>query len=134
MITEQDKARARGHLGYPETNEAFIFALGVPASYPFTFITEAAYNRILPSAEARFVQLLDRMDAIEQQIEDNTENVEVTRVDEIEINEKALEAAIKRYKYWQGKLANILAVPPYPFDQRPWFGASSGGINVAVNQ
>jgi uncharacterized protein YdcH (DUF465 family) len=122
-------------MGYLQVQEASTFVLGVPAATQTQFVIEGAFTKVLPSAEARFRRLLDLMDRVEDQIEDNTENVAVDRVDEIELRKDELTQLIKRYKYWQGSLSNLLGVPPNPFDARPMLGMGyngGGGINISV--
>lgn len=133
MITEQDRVRARHHLGYLGVQQASTFLLGVPAGVQTQFVAEAAFTKILPSTEAFFRTLLDRLDALEQQLVDDAPNLAVTKVDEIELNQDEFKRIMKLYAHWQGAVANMLGVPPNPFDQRfsSWNG--SGGINAVVN-
>ena len=136
MISERDKNRARGHMGYLQVQQASSFFLGVPAGIQTQFPIETAFNNILASSEEDFSNILDNLDALEHQIVENSPNVEASRVDEIEINPKAFAEVIKRYQYWQGKLGNLLGIQPNPFDQRPYLGAgwsqNGGGLNVPV--
>jgi uncharacterized protein YdcH (DUF465 family) len=120
-------------MGYLQVQEASTFVLGVPAATQTQFVIEGAFTKVLPSAEARFRRLLDLMDRVEDQIEDNTENVAVDRVDEIELRKDELTQLIKRYKYWQGSLSNLLGVPPNPFDARVGLGAGYNGGGSGVN-
>jgi hypothetical protein len=134
MISEQDKVRARDHLGYIGVGSVWTFSLGVPAALQTQFMVEGAFGKILPQHEAKFVQLLDRMDKIEQQIEDDTENVAADAIDEIKLRSDEFEQLLIRYKYWQAKLANLLGIVPNPFDQRwsSWVGGGGLGPNIPV--
>jgi hypothetical protein len=96
------------------------------------FQIEGGFNRILPQAEATFRDLLDKMDSLEEQLVSNQENAEVEKIGEITINKNAFEQLVKRYQYWQAKLANLMGVPPNPYDMRFQSGAA-GGVNVSVN-
>jgi hypothetical protein len=40
---------------------------------------------------------------------------------------------VQRYQYWQGELANMLQVPPNPFDQRFRGYGGGAGINISVS-
>jgi hypothetical protein len=137
VISEQDRVRARGHMGYLNGQAQSTFVLGVPAGVQTQFVIEGAFNKVLPQAEHLFRKYLDHLDQIEAQIVEDTENVAVTKVDEISLRDDELVQLVHRYKYWQGNLANLLGVPPNPFDQRPMFSAGwngfNGGINVMVN-
>lgn len=132
-IGEHDKNRARGHLGYGGVQTSSTFVMGVPAGVQTAFMIEGAWERILPSAEATFTKILDRMDHIEEQFEENQDDLAVKKIGEIEVNLEEYEGLLKRYFYWQGKLANMLQVPANPFDQRfQGTSGSAGGINVPV--
>lgn len=136
-ISEQDRARARHHMGYLSVQQSATFQLGIPAATQTQFTIELAFTKILPSAEARFSDLLDKMDNIEAQIFEDTENVAVDRVDEIELRKDEFRQLIIRYQHWQGALANLLGITPNPYDQRPylgagWNGGGGGGVNVGV--
>jgi hypothetical protein len=122
-------------MGYLGVGSASTFVLGIPAGVQTQFMIEGAFSRILPSQEGNFRTLLDRMDALEQQIVDDSENVAVDAVDEIKLREDEFEQIIKRYRHWQGALGNMLGVIPNPFDQRPYLGAGwngGSGINAPV--
>ncbi len=123
-------------MGYMGVQQASTFFLGVPAGVQTQFPIETAFTKILPSAEPDFRKYLDHLDRLEEQVVENSENVEVSEVDEIKLNPKAFQGVIIRYQYWQGKLGNLLGVPPNPYDMRPYLGAGwgggSSGINVSV--
>jgi hypothetical protein len=135
-ISEQQKVRARYHMGYLNVTQAQTFVLGVPAAVQTQFVIEGALNNLLPSALPMFEDIMAKLDVTEQQIMDNTPNVAVNRVDEIELREDEFKQLILRYRYWQGSLGNLLGVPPNPFDMRPYLGMGYGnggaGINVSV--
>lgn len=132
-LTEQEKVRARHHLGYLNVQQAATFVLGVPAAIQTQFMIEGAFSRVLPQAEARFRQLLDTLDGVEQQITDNQINLAVEKIDEITINLKEFQHLVKRYEWWRRGLANLMGILPNPFDQRfqGWGGPDS--INVSVS-
>jgi hypothetical protein len=135
MISEQDKVRARHHLGYGGVQQSATFQLGVPAAMQTAFMIEGTWARILPSHEKMFVNLLDRMDAVERQIIENQGDLAVEKIGEITVNLKQFEMVLQQYKHWQGAVANMLQVPPNPFDQRPLLGQGyngGGGMNVPV--
>lgn len=135
MITEQEKVRARHHMGYLNVSAVQTFVAGIPANVESQFLIEGALNQILPQAEGQFRILLQRLDEVECQIDRNMENLAVSQVDEIKLREDEFKQLITRYKYWQGGIANLLAAPPNPFDQREWLGrgwGGGGGINAPV--
>lgn|SRR5208282_699297 len=135
-ISEQDKVRARHHLGYLNVGSASTFVLGIPAGVQTQFTIEGAFSKVLPQAEPLFRKHLERLDKIEEQIEEDTENVAVDSVDEIKLRPDELRQLILRYQYWQGALCNLMGITPNPFDQRLWLGSGynggGGGVNVSV--
>jgi hypothetical protein len=136
IIAEPDRARARYHTGYGGVQAAATFFLGVPAAVQTSFVIETALNNLLPSALPRFLSLLDNLDALDQQIMDDADTLVVTKVDEIDLNEKEFEKIIQRYRHYQGALCNMLLIPPNPFDQRPHLSGGYNGsstINVSVS-
>lgn len=133
MLTDDEKIRARMHMGYLNVQQASTFVLGVPAGVQTQFVIEGALQKVIPAAEPLLRTLLTRLDAVDEQIVENMENLAVNKVDEIELREDEFKQLIIRYRHWQGALANLLGVPPNPFDQRPYLaGGQSGGINVSV--
>ena len=132
-ITEEEKVRARGHLGYLNVAASSTFALGVPAGVQTQFTLEGAFNRILPQAEPRFRRLLEILDSYECQILENAPNVAVKQIDTIQIDPKAFRQTVEQYRYWGAELANLMGITPNPFDMRfkGWLGG--GSVNVQVS-
>lgn len=135
MLTEEDKNRCRSHLGYGQVMASQTFVQGVPAGVQTQFVIEGAMTRLLPSAEQMLRKWLDRLDSVEERIDDSTEDVLANKIGNIELNDKALQRLVDRYRYWQGKVCNLLQVQPNPYDQRPYLGMGWGagsGVNVPV--
>ncbi len=135
MLTDDERIRGRAHMGYLNVQDASTYVLGVPAGVQTQFVIERAFTKVIAAAEPLYRELLDRLDAIEEQIVGNTENLAVDKVDEIELRKDEFQRLIDRYKWHQGALANLLGVPPNPFDARPWMGSGyngANGLNVSV--
>jgi hypothetical protein len=129
VISEENKARARHHLGYGQVQEASTFVLGVPAAVQTAFMIEGTWSRIMASGEEHFCRLLDRLDGIEDQILEDQPNLAAEAVGTIKLNMNEFRMLLQQYSYWQGAVANLLQIPANPFDQRPFVGAS-GGCNI----
>ena len=135
ILTDEQKARIRYHLGYLGVAEAFTFVLGTPASVETQFIVEGAMKRLLPETLVLVVRCLDRCDATEQQFFDDQENLAVDKVGNIELRAdegEQLMSAGGRYDYWRRALANCFGISPNPYDKRPNLGAGTGGVNFPV--
>ena len=126
QLTDDDKDRARHHLGYGGVQEASTFVLGVPAGVQTTFVIERAFTKLLAVALPRMRDIMDKLDRIEAQVDENIDALVASKVGEIDLSDKEFEKLIQRYKHWQGALGNLLQVPPNPYDQRPYLG---GGYN-----
>lgn len=130
VITPDEKARARHHLGYLGVQAASTFSLGVPAGVQTQFMVEGAWDRLLPESYGRFRDLLCKLDATENAIFCGLDMVDVNRINEIEINRARLREYATTYKIAQQALANLMGVPTNPWDQREWL--QGGRINVSV--
>lgn len=129
-VTEEDKNKARHHLGYLSVESAQTFNYGVPAAMQTTFMIEGALNRLLPVAYPKFLQLLQRCDAIEEEVFCGADLASMDQIDTLKIREDRLKELAKYYKIAQQGIANMLGVPPNPFDMREWL--QGGFINVGV--
>lgn len=132
QLSDEMKSKIRHHLGYLEVQETQTFVLGVPAGVQQQFMVEGAFDKILASALPRLETLVCRLDGIEQQIEDNTENLAVEELGDIKVNLDEFKGLLTRYKWWQAGLANLFGIMPNPWDQRFVAWAGQGGINVSV--
>jgi hypothetical protein len=131
MLSEEDKVKARHHMGYLNVQEASTFVLGIPAGVQTQFMIENAWGKILPHAENLFRTLLCRLDEIEAQVYGGSDMADVLKTGSIEVNPDRLKELAKYYRLAQQGLANLLGVVPNPFDLRDWVRAG-GGINVPV--
>ena len=130
-LTKEEKVRVRGHMGYGAFTSASTFFLGTPAAVETSFIIEPAMDRILPEAEPYVRELIVRLDAVLNQIAETNENVQVTSLGEIDLNDKHDSKMWDRYLFWQGKLADALGVPPNPYTKTQGT-IGGGGINTPV--
>lgn len=130
VLSEHDKARARHHLGYLQVEAAQTFVLGVPAGVQTQFMSEGAFNRVLPSGVDRFLRLLCRLDEIEEEVYCGVDLASVNKIGDIEVNPDRLKELAKYYKFAQQGLANMLGITANPFDMREWL--QGGNINVPV--
>lgn len=133
MITEDEKVRARSHMGYLNVQNASTFVFGIPAGVDTQFVIEGALNRILPAAEGEFRKVLAKLEETKQQIFDDQDVLLVEKVDEIAINPKAFQKQVERYHFWRGELGNLLGIAPNPYDQRFASWSGSGGLNIPIN-
>jgi hypothetical protein len=131
-FSDEEKARSRHHLGYLNVGLAATFALGVPAAVQTQFLIESAFEKVLPSAEAKVRELLTICDEYEAQWRENKDLRDVNQVGEIQIRPDAFEAQVKEYMYWRAALGNAFGVPPNPYDMRFGSMASNKVLNIPV--
>ena len=132
VLTEDEKAKARHHLGYLQVQSAYTFALGIPLNTQTLFMIEGAFNNLLPSAYGKFKELLCRMDSVEQAIYCGLDLIDVDSIDTIKVNRMRLKEYAQTYKLAQQALANLLGTVPNPWDQREFLQMGSQSLNIPV--
>lgn len=116
-LTEAEKVRIRHHLGYLQVQPVYTFVLGVPAGVESTFMIEGAMERVLDSALPLVRDMIRKLDCTEEQRFDDQENHAVNRLGDIEINPEEDKYLQRGYRYWQGRLANVLGVMVNPYSK-----------------
>lgn len=132
LVTDEEKSRARHHLGYIQVEAVATFSLGIPAAMQTTFMIEGALNRIMttPGAIEKFRQLLERLDCVENEVFCGVDLASVDVLDTITVRKDRLRELAKYYLIAVGGLENLLGVPRNPWDCREWLDL--GNINVRV--
>jgi hypothetical protein len=129
-FTDEQKAKARHHLGYPGVAEAASFGLGTVAGLEFSFLIERAVLKLLPESMPQVEQILCALDTIEAQKLADLELMAVNQIGEIAVNQGEQSQLDKQYNYWAAALSNILTVPRNPYDNR--LAAAGNSINARV--
>lgn len=130
ILTEEEKARIRYHLGYPQTDPVASIQLGVPRASQPMFLVEGQMNRIPDSAIALVRRCVANCDATDQRILECQERMAARRADEIDLNENEADMLRKEYRFWVQRLADILGAPINPFAAA--FTAGASPLNVPV--
>jgi hypothetical protein len=132
VLTEEEKAKARHHLGYLEVQSAYTFALGIPLNTQTQFMIEGSFNNLLVSAYPKFRELLCRLDSVEQAIYCGLDLIDIDSIDTIKVNRQRMKEYAQAYKLAQQSLANMLGTVPNPWDQREFLQMGSAGLNISV--
>lgn len=132
-LTNQQIVKCRAHLGYPNVGAVQTYVFGVPAAMQTTFMIEGAMVKILPDAEALVMDLLAKLDKVECRADELLDVIEFESTEDVKYRENALAIAARHYKRHQQALANLLGVPPNPYDQREWL-QGGGALNVPIMQ
>lgn len=115
-------------MGYLNVQAASTFQLGVPAAVQTQFMIEGAWDKILPAAEDAFAVILCRLDTIEAEIYGGIDLASVNQVATIQVNPNRFRELGKYYRMARDSLANLLGVPPNPFDMREIAIGGSGAV------
>ncbi len=130
-ITDQERARTRYHLGFPNVGNQTILALGVPAAGQPSFLLEATMGNILPEAEPTFRSVLNQCDCIESQLADARKRVSVSTAGGVVLRgREELEDLEDQYDYWTDALVDIFGVNKNPFSKKH---QRVGGEYVVIN-
>lgn len=133
-LSDADKFRARYHTGYMTVVVASSFAFGLPQLTDTQFLIEDALTRVQAIAEPKVIQLLDRIDCIEEKIGRAADELFARQIDGLEPNLDQPDMLEKEYVRWVCRLCDMLGVMPYPFSKRFQSMRSTSGrvANVSV--
>lgn len=135
MLTDDEKMRARMHMGYLNVVDAQTFVFGMPAGVQTQFLIEGAMNRLKPEAEPLVRDHLDALDALNCQFLKNASLLAFTSLDEVSTRDDEFGKLVQRYKWFRASLANLLGCQPNPYDMRfvGAHAAKGGACNVPVH-
>lgn len=131
-LTDDDKARARYHLGYPALTTAASIQFGVPALTQTNFLIESALTRLLESMIPRCRSLLKTLDDIELKLIDSQDRLAATKLDTLTLNNSEPGMLENEYRRFGYRLAELLGCPVYPYSARYRTGGGSSVTNITV--
>lgn len=129
LLTPEEKARVRYHLGYPNVEAIYGYQLGIPAPMNAAFLVEGSMDRIIEAFIPKVREFLDILDDIECQMVKGQKYLAADRVGDIEVRKEHIQSLEREYTRWAKRLADTLGVPLYPFSTK--FGSGKLG-NVPV--
>jgi len=130
-LTQEERARTRYHLGFPNIAAGAALALGFPAAGHPAYLLEAAMNDIVPEAEPKFREVLHQCECIERQIMDAKKRLQAVSVGGVILRgPEELEALEDQYDYWTDALVDIFGVNKNPFSKKH---QRVGGEYVVIN-
>lgn len=130
VLTDEEKARIRYHLGYPQTDPVSSIQLGVPAFGQTLFMVESAMNRIPTSVIGIIRNLIQILDLTEANIIDAQSFLVARAAGEVDINPDHIPNLRAEYAQWAQKLADNLGAPINQFAAA--FRGSVNSINIPV--
>jgi len=125
-LTEEEKARVRHHMGYPEVQPAASLVYGVPKPAQTAFLLESAMGLLIDTAVPRVRSILQICDDLEQQMVDAQCYLVADSLGEIHLagaggdskNRLVTERLEGEYVRWAMRLADVFGCPLYPFSER----------------
>lgn len=110
-----DKARIRGHLGYPNITLMTVMQAGVPSAIQPLYVLEPAMDRVLEEALPLVYAELDVLDKIDAQLSAALQRLAAIELGDLKLRtgragESEGDLLRREYRFHQQKLANQLGV------------------------
>lgn len=129
-LTDDEKQRARYHLGYPSLNTLASIQLGVPALTQTNFLVENNLARLMESALPQVRSILKTMDDIELKLIDSQDRLAATQLSDLYLNNNEANQLEGEYRRWGYRLSDIVGAPIYPYASR--YRMQGGVQNIAI--
>lgn len=124
-FTQEERARIRHHLGYPNVSANPTIALGFPAMTQSSFLVEQGMDHLLEAAAGPVRQYIAVLDEVERRMMGLSDRFVATRVGEITLNPLEPAQLSQEYLRWAYILAEELGVPVNMLSVR---FATNGGL------
>jgi len=132
-LSDDEKQRARYHLGYPSLSTAASIQLGVPALTQTNFLVENALLRLLESALPQVRAILSTMDNIETKLIEAQDRLAATKLADLTLRENEPTMLEDEYRRWGYRLSDIIGSPVYAYSRRYQSGGASSISNISVS-
>ena len=133
VLSEEEKARIRRHLGYFTLNAAPSIQLGFPRASQPLFLVDQAFDQIPDYAVSLIRGDLAILDNIEVQLVEAQKRFKADKLGDLTINRSETDQLRGEYVYWAQRLADDLGCPLNIYAER--FRAGGGNrmpINIRV--
>jgi hypothetical protein len=120
LLTEDEKARCRRHLGFPEVAAVSVYAMGMVIPMQGAFLLEAALSSQTQYSAERVRQLLGILDGFETKMLKAACYLTVESIGDIKMRGAqsgmtSTDLLRREYIYWAKRLSDTLGVPYYPY-------------------
>lgn len=118
-LTQEERAKTRYYLGYPNLESRYILSLGLPMTYPTALLLEENMRSVLDTFSYTIMQgIIAKLDISRCKISAAQDRLAVTEIAyAVKINNKEINQLWREdYRLCQ-QLARLLAVPIY---SHPW--------------
>ena len=133
VLTPQEKARTRYHLGYLGVQVADSLSFGQPIPIQTLFIVEAAMDNLILEHVPKVRSLLDVLDGMECRLLAAADRLAASAIGELKLRDNEPDQIEKEYYRWAGRLADTLGVPFYSYSNRFRGKGTTGSIPVRNN-
>lgn len=113
-FTDEDKARVRYHLEYPNVERDTTAIAGAVFYSDASFVLESMLNAVSAAAIPMIQRTLTIMDNIELQMVDALQRLQASKADVVTLNPHEHLALQENYIYWQTRLCKQLSVQVNP--------------------
>lgn len=115
-LNEQDRARVRYFMGYPNVDPHQAIQLGFPAATQAMFLVEQAMENLLPEAVERVLKIVSALEKMENQELDALCRLKAQQLGDMKLrndnNEKTEGDMVRgEAEAWKKKLASALGAP-----------------------
>ncbi len=131
MFDPAEKERIKYHMGYTGQSTAAGLSYGLPIPVQTMFLVESAIDRLNAFSEDRVRKLITVLDKIECKMEGGLDNLEITRIESIEMRADQLDKLEDEYCRWASRLADVVGSPLYPGATKFKRLHGVGGANMA---
>lgn len=117
-LSDEEKERARYHLGYPEVQAAASIQFGIPRPIQTAFLVESAFGLVIERAVPRIRSILQIMDGIEEKLVEAQDRLAAIQLEELHLRENEPDMLEREYVRWGMRLADLFGVPIYAYATR----------------
>lgn len=135
ILTEQEKAAVRRHLGFPGTSAVSVYAMGMVIPLQGAFLLESAMDHLTEWSAERVRSLCGTLDKMEQKLVQAACYLTVESIGSIKMRagtpgQSTPDLLRKEYVFWAKRLSDELGVPYYPYAEV----FTQGGANIRVSR
>ena len=137
-LNNEEKEKARYHLGYLETSSAASIQLGIPQPLQTVFLLEQGLTLLTNGFAVNRVRcILKILDDLECKLYGAVDTLSAESLGELKLHPLAGQGALftdsieKEYVRWANRLADCLGVPKYPYSAR--FKHKGPGSTIPVS-
>jgi hypothetical protein len=131
-LTDEEKARAKYHLGYLGAAPAASITFGMARPIQTLFLVETALSNLLPAFDDKVRQILGVMDGVECRLVEAQDRLAAKRIDNLELRDDEPTQLEAEYRRWGYRLADLLGCPVYAYSTKYRTAGKTTAGNVSV--